>query len=555
MQDLIGAGPTEDQRTPFWRLARGSADTSYLLAAEYSLPQNDIRVRDSLSSRLKHIIETTEKANKSIELFSLTTGTSVVTSIEDQGDDNIVKLCTTNAEASPRLQAWPAVRPFAGSAHKPVVIRSDPAASSSKSLITLYDVSRAKGQPIHINAPSHPLRGDPDAFSLVRLTKRGSLHKVDVGVSEGEGENFGVSWDDEVKDVEAMSLRVFQPPYADQAFVELDLSSVYNHILCLPGLEREQREENADFGGNGGNGHGLEHWNTSMHPVSVKLGTIMPEGSADVYCYACDDGKSDPEIAAHLASFGINVQSLSKTEKTMTELQMEHNLKYDFLLTTEDGHALEPLFGPRLTRLANLGNRFVLLAPHSPDAHTHLSSYIASTIQALFSFHAFHAQPRHDNNDHDHALTSSEPLPASCIECQLRKFADGLLTAQYAVPSGRRAARSRRRMGRGTGGIKRASSPLGAPNTLIAKGVVLTLTYAQGPKGINPWTQVHAPAVASASVVAPATTPTHIMTPSSSFICPDHVRFITSSAAWSPSSQQLKAVTYPTRLPLLAHLY
>ena len=40
--------------------------------------------------------------------------------------------------------------------------------------------------------------------------------------------------------------------------------------------------------------------------------------------------------------------------------QIEHNLKYDFSLTSEDGHALEPLFGPGFTGLQNLGNRQVI---------------------------------------------------------------------------------------------------------------------------------------------------------------------------------------------------
>ncbi|KAG6898347.1 hypothetical protein C0992_009022 [Termitomyces sp. T32_za158] len=276
--DLIHPGPTEGRRTPFWRLARGTADTNYLLASEHSLSQIDIR------------------ADESIDLFSLTAGTSVVTSIEDQGDDNILKLCTTNElvwidarftrkpllaykhgrqyDRSLEARTSPLSSGTSTSTHHVLYIPSHKSVgavtlltSSSNSLVTLYDVSRAKGQPIHINAPSycffsdndafasytgsalfsHPLRGETDAFSLVRLTKRGSLHKVDVGASEGEGEGFGVSWDDEVKDLEAMPLRVFEPPYADQAFVELDLSSVYNHILCLPELEREKREEeNAD---------------------------------------------------------------------------------------------------------------------------------------------------------------------------------------------------------------------------------------------------------------------------------------------------------------------
>lgn len=36
----------------------------------------------------------------------------------------------------------------------------------------------------------------------------------------------------------------------------------------------------AQFGGTGGNGHALAHFNTTQHPVCVKLGTITPEGGA-----------------------------------------------------------------------------------------------------------------------------------------------------------------------------------------------------------------------------------------------------------------------------------
>lgn len=88
----------------------------------------------------------------------------------------------------------------------------------------------------------------------------------------------------------------------------------------------------------------------------------------------CNDAKEDPDLARHLASFGINVQTLTKTQKSMTELvrptrtslvfpiltwqqQIEQNLNYDFSLTGDDGKALEPVFGPGLTGLANLGNR------------------------------------------------------------------------------------------------------------------------------------------------------------------------------------------------------
>jgi ubiquitin carboxyl-terminal hydrolase 5/13 len=51
-----------------------------------------------------------------------------------------------------------------------------------------------------------------------------------------------------------------------------------NLWLCLTcgslGCGRQQ------FGGVGGNGHGMAHYGATGHPVSVKLGTITPEGNA-----------------------------------------------------------------------------------------------------------------------------------------------------------------------------------------------------------------------------------------------------------------------------------
>jgi ubiquitin carboxyl-terminal hydrolase 5/13 len=82
----------------------------------------------------------------------------------------------------------------------------------------------------------------------------------------------------------------------------------------------------AQFGGISGNGHALLHYNETNHPTAVKLGTITPEGTADVYCYACDDSRLDLELAAHLATFGINVATQEKTQKTMTELVSWHAL-------------------------------------------------------------------------------------------------------------------------------------------------------------------------------------------------------------------------------------
>lgn len=190
-----------------------------------------------------------------------------------------------------------------------------------------------------------------------------------------------------------------------------------NLWLCLTcgalGCGRKQ------FGGTqSGNGHGLGHFESTGHPVAVKLGTIEPEGKADVYCYSCNDAKLDDHLAAHLSNFGIDVAGQRKTEKSMTELQLEQNMNFDFAMTGEDGHALRPLFGPGLTGLKNLGN----------------SCYMASTLQTLFSLDAF-KQRYAESSVRSHAYTCDKTDPSQCLECQMIKIGDGLLSGRYSVPS------------------------------------------------------------------------------------------------------------------------
>ncbi|CAG8433686.1 10408_t:CDS:10 [Diversispora eburnea] len=168
------------------------------------------------------------------------------------------------------------------------------------------------------------------------------------------------------------------------------------------------------FGGVGGNGHGLAHFENTSHPISCKLGTITPEGSADIYCYLCNDSKLDPFLENHLSNFGINVKSQQKTEKNMTELQIEENLKYDFSMVTEDGKELEPLFGPGYTGIKNLGN----------------SCYMGSVLQSVFSLDSF--QKRYYPTSLEHQISCLDP--ANCIQCQLYKIADGLLSGRYSQP-------------------------------------------------------------------------------------------------------------------------
>ncbi|KAI0388658.1 ubiquitin carboxyl-terminal hydrolase 14 [Xylariaceae sp. FL0594] len=169
----------------------------------------------------------------------------------------------------------------------------------------------------------------------------------------------------------------------------------------------------AQFGGVGGNSHGLAHANESGHGVAVKLGSITPEGSADVYCYTCDDERLDGDLASHLAHWGIILAERVKTEKSLTEMQIEQNLRWEFSMTTEDGRELRPLFGPSLTGLKNLGN----------------SCYLASILQCLFDLPAFQ-----DRYNFPGAELPTVLDPAQDLETQLRKMADGLLSGRYSKP-------------------------------------------------------------------------------------------------------------------------
>jgi ubiquitin carboxyl-terminal hydrolase 5/13 len=180
-------------------------------------------------------------------------------------------------------------------------------------------------------------------------------------------------------------------------------SNVWLCLVCgAVGCGRRQ------FDGSGGSGHAAEHFKETGHGLSVKLGTITPEGEADIFCYHCDEMRTDPELARHLALFGMRVEGAERTEKSMAELQLEQNRKYDFGMTTQDGAELEAATGPGCVGISNLGN----------------SCYLASVMQALCSLPQF----ARFFGDQSHFMTCSKE-PAICFQCQFTKvqlaFASG----------------------------------------------------------------------------------------------------------------------------------
>lgn len=57
---------------------------------------------------------------------------------------------------------------------------------------------------------------------------------------------------------------------------------------------------------------------------------------------------------------------------------------------------------------------------------------MASVLQTIFALPSF--QERYFGTVALHTLLCPEPLPASCLECQLDKIADGLLSGRYSHP-------------------------------------------------------------------------------------------------------------------------
>ncbi|KAF7858652.1 hypothetical protein EAF04_009251 [Stromatinia cepivora] len=169
----------------------------------------------------------------------------------------------------------------------------------------------------------------------------------------------------------------------------------------------------AQFGGLKGHSHGLEHKNQTRHAVAVKLGSITSDGTADVYCYACDEERIDEDLGKHLAHWGIMLAEREKTEKSLMEMQVDENLRWEFSMTDEQGHELTKLFGEGFTGLKNLGN----------------SCYLASALQCLFDLPQFQKRYFLPNTD----LPIVED-PAQDLETQLRKLADGLISGRYSFP-------------------------------------------------------------------------------------------------------------------------
>ncbi|XP_047454683.1 ubiquitin carboxyl-terminal hydrolase 5 isoform X1 [Mugil cephalus] len=170
------------------------------------------------------------------------------------------------------------------------------------------------------------------------------------------------------------------------------------------------------FDGSGGNNHALLHFQETGYPLAVKLGTITPDG-ADVYSYDEDDMVLDSKLPEHLSHFGIDMMTMEKTERTMTELEIAVNQRVgEWEVIQESGTTLRPLYGPGLTGMKNLGN----------------SCYLNSVMQVLFTVPDF--QTKYVSNI-DKIIDEAPSDPTQDFKTQVAKLGYGLLSGEYSKPA------------------------------------------------------------------------------------------------------------------------
>ncbi|MED6238332.1 Ubiquitin carboxyl-terminal hydrolase 5 [Ataeniobius toweri] len=137
----------------------------------------------------------------------------------------------------------------------------------------------------------------------------------------------------------------------------------------------------------------------------------------DVYSYDEDDMVLDSKLPEHLAHFGIDMMTMEKTERTMTELEIAVNQRVgEWEVIQESGTTLKPLFGTGLTGMKNLGN----------------SCYLNSVMQVLFTIPDF--QSTYVSNI-DKIIDEAPSDATQDFKTQVAKLGYGLLSGDYSKPA------------------------------------------------------------------------------------------------------------------------
>ena len=163
----------------------------------------------------------------------------------------------------------------------------------------------------------------------------------------------------------------------------------------------------------GGNAHALAHFEKTKHSLAVKVGTISQSGEASLYCYECDNDVKDENLSFHLSNFGLDINKMKKTDKTVTELNLDININLTLSKVIEDGKVLTPLYGPGCTGMENIGN----------------SCYMNAVLQILFSMEEFKKWYLNDAENH---INTCDKHPSECYLCQMSKIMNGLYSGIYS---------------------------------------------------------------------------------------------------------------------------
>ncbi|XP_067833245.1 ubiquitin carboxyl-terminal hydrolase 5-like, partial [Heptranchias perlo] len=135
-----------------------------------------------------------------------------------------------------------------------------------------------------------------------------------------------------------------------------------------------------------------------------------------VYSYDEDEMVLDPSLAEHLTHFGIDMMQMQKTDKTMTELEIDMNQRIgEWETIQESGVHLKPLYGPEYTGIQNLGN----------------SCYLNSVMQVVFSIPDF--QNKYVGNL-EKIFKDSPTDPTQDFNTQVAKLGYALLSGDHSKP-------------------------------------------------------------------------------------------------------------------------
>ena len=193
-----------------------------------------------------------------------------------------------------------------------------------------------------------------------------------------------------------------------------DCDMVGNLWLCIDCGNLGCGRKNYD--GTGGNNHGISHYDKTKHPISIKVGTLCGDQNPSCYCYICDDEVNISNAREVVKKFGLDIDNMKKTEKTINEMSLEYNLNFKLSENFERNENLKKIdISTRPHGLENIGN----------------SCYINSVIQNLIALDKINIFSIHSNPIAFTHITNCQKNPSDCFTCQLIKLVSVLKSNEY----------------------------------------------------------------------------------------------------------------------------